>query len=93
MDRRRRGHRGWSCFLSGIGLIIVTPALALPPDLPVAFSDEMRLYLLMGSGVLLFVALVMRLMRKRDEVETVVIEVPRAYGMRFFPSDRPIALE
>lgn len=76
-----------------IGLVIVTPALAMPPDLPLAVNDETRMYLLIGSGVLLFIALVMRLLRHRDETREVTIEAPRAYGMRFFPSDRPIALE
>jgi hypothetical protein len=75
-----------------IGLVIVAPVLAMPPDLPVPFNDDIRLYVLIGSGLLLFAALVMRLMRSRDD-EPVVVEVPRAYGMRFFRSDRPIALE
>ena len=92
MKRDRRGYRRWGHFLAGvlIGLVIVAPVLAMPPDLPVAFGDDTRLYVLIGSGVLLFAALVLRLMRRRDDV---VVEVPRAYGMRFFPSDRPIALE
>jgi hypothetical protein len=93
MHSDRRGYRNWGQFLTGvlIGLVIVTPVLAMPPDLPVGVNDETRMYLLIGSGVLLFIALVMRLMRNRDE--TVAVEAPRAYGMRFFPSDRPIALE
>jgi hypothetical protein len=95
MNRDRRGFRRWGHFAAGvlIGLVIVTPVLAMPPDLPVAFNDEMRLYVLIGSGVLLFAALVMRLMRKRDDAEGGVVDAPRGYGMRFFPSDRPISLE
>ena len=95
MNRDRRGYRTWGHLLLGvlIGLVIVMPVLATPPDLPIGFNDETRLYVLTGSGVLLFAALVMRLMRKRDDAESLVAEAPRAYGMRFFPSDRPIALE
>lgn len=89
----RRGYRTWGYLLMGvlIGLVIVTPVLAMPPDLPVGVNDETRLYLLIGSGVLLFAALVMRLMRNRDDATS--DDIPRAYGTRFFPSDRPIALE
>jgi hypothetical protein len=95
MHGDRRGYRTWGHLLMGvvIGLVIVTPALAMPPDLPVGVNDETRLYLLIGSGVLLFAALVMRLMRNRDETQEGVVDAPRSYGMRFFPSDRPIALE
>ena len=61
-------------------------------DSPEAIKKATRLYLLIGSGVLLFAALVMRLLRNHDETHDAA-DVPRSYGMRFFPSDRPIALE
>jgi hypothetical protein len=95
MNRDRRGRRQWAHFLTGvlIGLVIVAPVLATPPDLPIAFNDDLRLYVLIGSGVLLIAALVMRLIRNRNRAEGVAVEIPRAYGMRFFRSDRPIALE
>ena len=95
MNRGRRGRRQWAHFLTGvlIGLVIVAPVLAMPPDLPIAFNDDIRLYVLIGSGVLLVAALVMRWVRRRNDAEDVVAEAPRAYGMRFFRSDRPIALE
>lgn len=95
MHSDRRGYSVWGQFLTGvlIGLVIVTPVLAMPPDLPVGVNDETRTYLLIGSGVLLMIALVMRLMRNRHETREIAVEAPRAYGMRFFPSDRPIALE
>ena len=95
MSHDRRGYRTWEHLLMGvlIGLVIVTPVLAMPPDLPVGVNDETRLYLLIGSGVLLFAALVMRLLRSRGESREVGVAVPRSYGTRFFPSDRPIALE
>ena len=95
MDRHRRSYRTWVHLLSGVlvGLVVVTPVLAMPPDLPVGFNDNTRLYLLIGSGVLLFAALVMRLLRNRDETQEVAGSVPRSHGMRFFPSDRPISLE
>ena len=93
MNLDRRGFRGGH-FLVGvlIGLVIVTPVLAMPPELPVAFDDGIRLYVLIVSGVLLLVALVMRLMRNRDDADGAAVDVPRG-GMRFFPSDRPISLE
>jgi len=95
MNRDRRGFRTGGHFLVGvlIGLVIVTPVLAMPPELPVAFNDEMRLYVLIVSGVLLFAALVMRLMRNRDDADGAVVDFPRGYATRFFPSDRPISLE
>ena len=95
MHLEPRGYRTWGHLLMGvlIGLVIVTPVLAMPPDLPVAVNDETRLYLLIGSGVLLFAALLMRLMRNRDETREGAVDAPRSYGMRFFPSDRPITLE
>ena len=95
MKRDRRGYRRWGHFLAGIliGLVIVAPVLAMPPDLPVAFGDDTRLYVLIGSGVLLVAALVLRLMRNRNRDDEGVVVESHAYGMRFFPSDRPIALE
>ena len=95
MDRDRQSYRGWPYFLTGvfIGLVIVTPALAMPPDLPLRFDDDARLYVLIASGALLFAALVMRLMRNRDAPESVDLDAPRAGDMRYFPSDRPIVLE
>ena len=97
MNGERHERSGWGRSLAGgfIGSLVATPALALPPDLPMAFNDDMRLYVLIGSGILLFAALVMRLLRKKDKIEVDggVVDAPRGYGMRFFPSDRPIAIE
>ena len=91
-------HRSWGRFLAGVvvGAMVAMPALAAPPDLPVTFDDGLRLYVLVGSAVLLFAALVMRLMRNKDniEVDGGAIDAPHGYGMmRFFPSDRPIPIE
>src|SRR5262249_16124080 len=92
MGRALRWRNDWAHFLTGvvIGLLIVTPVLAMPPDLPVKFDDDARLLTLIGSGVLLFVAIMARALRLRDEA---TLDVPRSYGMRFFPSDRPMTLE
>jgi hypothetical protein len=77
-----------------MSLVVATPALALPRSLPFVVGDDTRLFLLIGSAVLLFAALVMRLLRNRDDGEVAgSADVPRSYGMRFFPTDRPIALE
>jgi hypothetical protein len=90
-------HLSWGRSVAGgfIASLVATPALALPPDLPIAFGDDMRLYVLIGSGILLFAALVMRLMHNKDnvEVDAGVVDAPGGYGMRFFPSDRHIAIE
>ena len=89
-----RERRSWSRFLAGVsvGAMVAMPALAAPPDLPVTFDDGLRLYVLVASAVLLFAALVMRLMRNKDSVE--LDDSPHGYGMmRFFPSDRPIPIE
>ena len=42
MNRHRREGLRWSQFLTGvcIGLLIVAPVLAAPPDLPVAVNDD-----------------------------------------------------
>ncbi len=89
-----RRIRGWARFPAAllVGALSASPALALPPDLPVAVTDDTRLYLLIASGVLLFAALVGRMMRRRKDAEPAT-EEPRGYGMRFFRADRPIALE
>ena len=94
MTQARRWYGDWGHLLFGmfIGLLIVTPAFAAPPDLPIRFDDDARLYTLIASGVLLFIALVMRTMRRRPLADESEPE-SRGYGMRFFPSDRPIALE
>ena len=46
----------------------------------------------MVSGVLLFAALVMRLVRNGDAVDTGA-GMPHGYATRFFPLDRPMPLE
>ena len=95
MTRDRRWYGDWGPLLVGmfIGLCIVTPAFAaMPPDLPIRFDDDARLYTLIGSGVLLFIAVVMRVMRRPSAADEAVQE-SSGYGMRFFPSDRPITLE
>jgi hypothetical protein len=94
MDRDRREGLRWGQFLTGVflGLLIVAPVLAAPLDLPVVVNDETRVYLLMASGVLLFAALIMRLMRNRDSVKTDG-GMPHGYATRFFPLDRPMPLE
>jgi len=94
MTQARRWYGEWGHLLVGmfIGLLLVTPAFATPPDLPLRFDDDLRLYTLIASGVLLFIALVMRSMRRPSSPDETEPE-SRGYGMRFFPSDRPIALE
>jgi len=91
-DRRWYGDRGHLFIGMAIGLVLVTPAFAMPPDLPLHFDDDTRLYTLIASGVLLFIALVLRMMRRAPEVESPQEEL-RGYGTRFFPADRAIALE
>ena len=95
MRQARRWYGDWGHLLFGmfIGLLIVTPAFAAPPDLPLRFDDDARLYTLIASGVLLFIALVMRSLRNRSAPTDESEPESRGYGMRFFPSDRPIALE
>jgi len=95
MKGERHDRGSWSLGGGFIVSLVATPALALPPDLPMAFGDDMRMYVLIGSGILLAAALVMRLIRNKDkiEVEDGVVDASRGYGMRFFPSDRPIAIE
>jgi hypothetical protein len=92
MNRRRHA---WSHVLAATtAWSFVTPAMALPPELPLALNDDLRLYLLIGSGVLLLAALVMKMLRREDDdVATPDEGARRSYGMRFFPSDRPIAIE
>ena len=84
MIGERHERSGWGRSFAGglIGSLVATPALALPPDLPMAFDDDMRLYVLIGSGILLFAALVMRLIRNKDKTEVdggVVDEVAQGY--------------
>ena len=94
MDRTQRWYGRWGNFLTGvfIGLVIVTvvtPVLAMPPDLPVDIHGDLQFYLLLGSGLLLIAGLVLRTMRAAP----VEPDVSARYGTRYFPDDRPIALE
>ncbi len=92
MDRKRR-YKSWKHYMSGfIGLVLVTPALALPPDLPLEVHGDMQLYALVGFGLLLVAALVMRTMRKPADLPEAA-DASATYSTRFFPGDRPIALE
>ena len=90
---RKPRYRSWTRFLTGgfISLAVVTPALALPPDLPVEVHGDMQLYALAGFGLLLVAALVMRTMKTPESTTTA--DEPARYSTRFFPGDRPIALE
>lgn len=96
MDRKPL-YGSWKNFVTGVfvGLVIATPALALPPDLPIKFDGDMQFYGLVGFGLLLVALLVMRTMRKPvaspDGADAP--DVPASYSTRFFPGDRPIALE
>lgn len=94
MTRDRRWYGAWGHLLTGmaIGLVLVTPAFAMPRDLPLQFDDNARLYTLIASGALLFIALVLRMIRRAPENDAVQ-EESRGYGTRFFPADRAIALE
>jgi len=51
----------------------------------------MQLYALAGFGLLLVAALVMRTMK--TPASTTTVDEPARYSTRFFPGDRPIALE
>jgi len=92
MDRNPR-YSTWKNFLTGVsvGLVTVTPAFALPPDLPVEVHGDMQFYALVGFGLLLVAGLVMRTMRAPTTGE--VVNEPLRSSTRFFPGDRPIALE
>ena len=87
-------YSNWKNRLSGVfvGLATVTPALALPPDLPIDVHGDMQFYALVGFGLLLVAALVMRTMRKPVAAPD-ASDAPATYSTRFFPGDRPIALE
>jgi len=95
MTQARRWYGDWGHLLAGmlIGLLVVTPAFAAAPDLPLRVDDDARLYTLIASGVLLFIALVLRSLRRPSAPTDDSDPESRGYGMRFFPSDRPIALE
>ena len=85
MDRSHQWLRKWGGFVAGvcIGLIIVTPVLAAPPDLPVTFDADAYQMLLLGSGALLAFALALK----------VVSAQAKPYRQAFFPEDRRVALE
>ena len=94
MNRGQRWLAESRYFVAGvlIGLVIVTPALALPPDLPVNLPGDAQFFTLVVSGLILLAAVVMRAVR--GGTPGPVAEMPeRSYGTRFFPDDRKISLE
>lgn len=92
MDRTSP-YSNWKNLLTGVAsLAFVTPALALPPDLPIDVHGDLQFYALVGFGLLLVAALVMRTMRKPVTLPD-ASDAPSRYSGRFFPGDRPIALE
>jgi len=94
MDRGQRKLAQSRHFVTGvaIGLAIVTPAFALPPDLPVNLHGDAQFFTLIASGLVLLAAVVMRAMR-RGTPEPAGDLPERSYGTRFFPDDRKISLE
>jgi hypothetical protein len=65
MDRSQRWYGTVTRVLSFAfaGLVAATPALALPPDLPIDIRGDLQFYALLGCGLLLIGALVLRTMR------------------------------
>ncbi len=85
MDRSHQWFRQWGRFAAGvcIGLLIVAPVLAAPPDLPLTLDADVYQMLLLGSGVLLAVALGLKFASAKR----------KPYRQQFFPDDKPVALE
>jgi hypothetical protein len=87
MDRNPQLRRQWVGFVAGmlVGLLVVTPVLAVPPDLPLALDAAADQMLLLGSGLLLALALALKFASAHRK--------PKPYGQHFFPDDRDVTLE